>query len=463
MKIRFKLILYFGILLILCFGVAAVLTQTFMKNAINRLVFSNVVEMNKTITDNLDGSSLDALLIDFETVQEVTGVEILVYEGNTLIHSTFEVTPELSTAYVASQAYQVNAVHHQDQIYYYTSEVIPDSPFTVLVFRGENLALKGDLIYFAAFIGIVFLVISVTTVSFFTTRSFTHPIKVLAGYANRLNPEAPPESKPEFNTVEFNELGTALEKASIRLYDYHQNEQEFLHNFSHEMKSPLTNIYGYAEAMYYHVLSDEETKSACGIIMNESEKLKETINQILLLGRLDSAPNSFHFEKTSLIDVIGDALNSVSMIAKEAGIELKFDNTSKDQYLLGDSERLETAFVNILTNAIRYAKSTVEITMMGNTETLTIIFDDDGCGIPVSEREKVFERYYIGKRGHTGLGLTITKTVIDGHKGTISIEDSPTGGARFLLKFNKWIPLEKTDHEGGKPLMDSKNEKKKLR
>lgn len=461
MKIRFKLVLYFGILLVLCFSVAVGLTRIFLKNAINRLIYSNVVEMNETIANSLDGTSAETLLTDLETVQGVTGVQIIVFANDAIIYSTFTENPNFQTAYLASETYQVYLVRHLNQIYYYTAEPIAGSDFTVWIFRGENLALQDDLIYYAGFIGVIFLIFSVTTVSFFTTRSFTSPIRELAGYANRLNPEVRPEPRPEFNTLEFNELGTALEKASIRLYDYHQSEQEFLHNFSHEMKSPLTNIYGYAEAMYYNVLSEEENKNACKVIMNESEKLKDTINQILLLGRLDAIHNLYQFQKVNLVDVIGDALNSVLMAAKEAGIELRFANNEETHYLAADSEKMETAYVNILTNGIRYAKTYVTIQITQTSETIQIVFDDDGEGIPESEREKVFERYYTGKKGHTGLGLTITKAVVEGHGGTIRIESNDALGARFILTFPRKANWDKvvTEKQTSEPVI--KKEKKK--
>jgi signal transduction histidine kinase len=461
MKIRFKLVLYFGILLVLCFSVAVGLTRIFLKNAINRLIYSNVVEMNETIANSLDGTSAETLLTDLETVQGVTGVQIIVFADEAIIFSTFAENPDFQTAYLASEAYHVYLVRHENQIYYYTAQPIANSTFTVWIFRGENLALQDDLIYYAGFIGVIFLIFSVTTVSFFTTRSFTSPIRELAGYANRLNPEVRPEPRPEFNTLEFNELGTALEKASIRLYDYHQSEQEFLHNFSHEMKSPLTNIYGYAEAMYYHVLSEEENRNACKVIMNESEKLKDTINQILLLGRLDAIHHLYQFQKVNLVDVIGDAMNSALMAAKEAGIELRFENAEETHYLAADSEKMETAFVNILTNGIRYAKTNVTIRITQTAETIQILFDDDGEGIAEAEREKVFERYYTGKKGHTGLGLTITKAVVQGHNGTIRIDANDLAGARFILTFPRKANVDKivSEKQTSEPIV--KKEKKK--
>lgn len=436
MRIRHKLFLYFGILLLICFGVATLLTRTVVRMTLDKIVYANVAKMNQTIADSLDGSSLSALTTDLEIARDMTGVDVMVYEGDTLVYSSFSGTaPDLSLASRVSEEYEVYVLHSGDRLDYYTSEMVGDSPYRVFFFRGEDATFSDDRLFYVSFIGIAFLVFSVSAVSYFTTRSFTEPIRELAEYANRINPDGIPEPGPEFDTLEFNELGQALEKASDRLQEYHRNEQEFLHNFSHEMKTPLTNIYGYAEAMHYDMLSPEENKTASQVIMTESEKLRTTIDQILLLGRLDSVNVAFRFQKNNVVDILNDALDRVAMPAKEAGIELRFPNAEEDHYLLCDPDQLEAAFVNVLTNGIRYARSAVIVTLQDFSEKLVVVFDDDGPGIPGDEAGKIFERFYTGYKGHTGLGLPITRSIVEHHGGTVAVGTSPDNGARFSLTF----------------------------
>jgi len=438
MKIRLKLVMYFGILLLFSFGVAGILTSYFLGMALDRLVYSNVDGMNETIAESLDGSSLNELSDTIATVREVTGVEMIVFDENIVQYTTFPMEqPDLTTAWKVSNDFQVYQVRFQDQNYFYTLENIEDSTYQILILRAEEPSPGSDRVYYASFVGILFLVLSVSSVSFITTRTFTKPLRELAEYANRLSPENTPEPRPEFTTMEFNELGSALEKTSIRLHEYHQNEQEFLHNFSHEMKTPLTNIYGYAEAMHFNVLSEEEDKNASLVIMNESEKLKNTINQILLLGRLGSTLQTFVFQKNNVVDVINDAMNGVAIEAKDAGIELRFRNMEEDHYLSCDADKLENVFVNLLSNGIRYAKTAVTITIQDAVDKMIIFVDDDGPGVPESESKKVFERFYTGFKGHTGLGLTIAQSIVEHHQGTICVGRSPDNGARFILRFPK--------------------------
>jgi two-component system, OmpR family, sensor histidine kinase CssS len=201
------------------------------------------------------------------------------------------------------------------------------------------------------------------------------------------------------------------------------------------MKTPLTNIYGYAEAMQFGVLSSDETKNACNIIMTESEKLRDNINQIMLLGRLDSVNQPYHMQRINLADLLSDCLNSVQIQAKDAKIALIYPEIDPSISVFGDPDKLETAFVNIMSNGLRYATSELRIEVAVRSSTVEVFIDDDGIGIPSSEREKVFERYYIGYKGHTGLGLTITKMIFDKHQIGVIIEESESKGARFHITF----------------------------
>ena len=441
MTIRHKLILYFGILLAVCFGTAGLLTGLFLRSASNRLLFANVDSMNDTIAASVSTVSEAEMIDGMSHIRSITGVETLLFKDGVLIASTFiGDLPVLEQARVVSDRYGVWALRTGAKYYYYTITPLGTDGYSLYVFRSEDLAVEGaDGMIFAAFVGVLFLLVSISGVSLYAARVFAQPLRTLADYANRMDPERKPEPRPEFEIAEFNELGAALEKASIRLDDYRRSEREFLHNFSHEMKTPLTNIYGYAEGIDCGVLQAEEAQNACKVIMAESEKLKDNINQILLLGRLDAVENDFKKQKTNLSDVIADAMNQIQLSAREAGIELRF-LPAGETYLLGDADRLETAFANILSNGVRYARTAIDIAVVESGDYVVVTVDDDGPGIPEADRERIFERYFIGYKGHTGLGLTIARAIVAGHGGTLVAEVSPAGGARFVFAFPKRNP-----------------------
>ncbi|MCK7486383.1 MAG: HAMP domain-containing histidine kinase [Bacillus subtilis] len=439
MTIRHKLILYFGILLALCFLIAGMLSGLFLRSASNRLLFANVKTMNDSISSSVSTDSEASMIDDMIDIKTITGVEAILFKDDAVVAATFaEDLPLLTNASVVSETYGVRGVRTGTKYYYYTISQLTEDGYTLYVFRSEDLAVEGgEGMFYAAFVGVLFLFISISLISVFAARVFANPIRELAGYANRMDPERKPEPRPVFDIDEFNELGGALEKASIRLNDYRTSEREFLHNFSHEMKTPLTNIYGYAEGIDVGVLQGEEAQNACKVIMAESEKLKDNINQILFLGRLDAVENVYKMQKTNVADVIADAMNSVQIAAHEAGVELRLHPIAQESYLTADAEKLEAAFVNVLSNGVRYAETAIDIDVRIEPDRIVVTIDDDGPGIPAADRERVFERYFIGYKGHTGLGLTITRAIVAAHGGTIVAAESPQGGARFTIDIPK--------------------------
>jgi signal transduction histidine kinase len=435
MKIRSKLILYFGILLVVSFSIAGLLTAYFIHSASNRLLFSSVAKMNDNIAASITSGSLAYIVEDMESIKNVIGVESILFRDGELAASTFAgETPDVTTAMLASEKYDVWGLRTGTTFYYFTAEELGNG-YRLYIFRSEDIAaFEGDGIIFAAFVGVAFLVFSISAISVYAARVFVEPIRDLAGYANRMKPDQEPESRPVFSIDEFNELGSALEKAAIRLADYRESEREFLHNFSHEMKTPLTNIYGYAEGVYCGVLKGEEAEGACKVIMTESEKLKDNINQILLLGRLDAVEDAYKMAKTSIADVVADAMNAVQIAAQTAGVTLQCDPPAASLYLLADADKLEAAITNVLSNGIRYAKTVVVVNVVDDDDWMVITVDDDGPGIPEADRERVFDRYFIGTQGHTGLGLTISRSIVNAHGGSIIAMESPQGGARFVFR-----------------------------
>lgn len=446
MKIRYRIILYFGLLMLLMFVFAVAITAFFNRFTLNKLLYSNIYDMNYSVVISLESLTRAEMLERLDLIHQVTSTEIIVLNGEEIVFSSFSGTrPDLDTAYLVSEQYDVYVVRHEEQDFYFTTAFLEESFYQVYVFRGEDLALSNQTqIYYMGFIGVIFLIVSISVVSFFSARAFANPIRKLVEYANSLSPDSPSLSRPIFPIQEYNDLGLALEKAASRIHEYNTREKEFLHNFSHEMKTPLTNIFGYAEAIHYKVLSAEESQNATQIIMNESVKLRDNINQILLLGRLDAFSPNIQFRRVNLGDLLSDAVEGVAIQAKEKNIAFVISDISDSLYVHGDPEKLEVAFSNVLANAIRYAKTTIAIDALVTKTSIEVYVDDDGIGIPLEEREKIFDRFYIGFGGHTGLGLTITKAIVERHFATIIATDNPLGGARFVFSFPRRIPINST-------------------
>lgn len=437
LTIRRKLLIYYGVFLAISYGIAAILTGVFITSGLNRLLYSNISELNHNIVTALEEAEGVDFSLTLQQARQFTGVDLIVYQDEFIYYSSFRSSNlVLEDATLVSEAYNVYRIIDNFQYYYFTKSFVDNGTYEIYVFRAEGSIMgENETIFLMSFIGIVFLAISISLISVFSARTFAMPARVLSNYVNNLSFQDKPTRRPRFTILEYDELSLALEKAHSRVYQYSLSEQEFLHNFSHEMKTPLTNIYSYAEALYYGVLSEKEIKNTSSIIMHESEKLKDFINQVLYLGRLDSIGDTLNVTKINLVNLIGDALNSIDIQAKEKNIHLEFRHEQEDVYLYGDSDKLEVALVNLISNALRYAKTEIVIFLKLTKDDIEITIDDDGIGINEAIRDQIWERYYIGYEGHTGLGLTITKSIIEKHRGKIVATENDKHGARFIITF----------------------------
>jgi len=206
-----------------------------------------------------------------------------------------------------------------------------------------------------------------------------------------------------------------------------------LQNVSHELKTPLTSIRGYAELLKQGGLNSEKKLYSVDTIINEVDRLKKIVNQIIDLSKIESFDGYFKFERVELNNIIFDTLVRLQAIFEINNIEVNF-NPSKEIYINADVEQFSEALANILTNCIRYAKKKIDIECSSEQNKFILSIKDDGNGFKEEEIKKVFERFYKGKRGESGLGLSIAKAIVDKHNFQIEVRNHDEGGAMFIIK-----------------------------
>ena len=231
---------------------------------------------------------------------------------------------------------------------------------------------------------------------------------------------------------ELQEVVSSINIMSDKLANYDKAQKTFLQNVSHEFRTPLMSIQSYTEGIKYHVV---DSTSAVDIILNETKRMTNLLEELLYLSRLDAIAESYHFEAFSFRQLITRCIDRLSVIATNNNISITVNHTNLEIELIGDEEKLTRAFTNIISNCIRYAKTTVNINFnMSEKDILNITIRDDGDGFDQADLPNLFERFYKGKKGNLGLGLAISKNIIEKHNGTISAENHDAGGALFLVK-----------------------------
>jgi len=227
---------------------------------------------------------------------------------------------------------------------------------------------------------------------------------------------------------ELQDLGEAFNSMELQIREYDEAQKKFFQNASHELKTPLMSIQGYAEGIRDGTLNESEANRALDVIVRESQRLKVIVDDLVYLGRLDSPPETYNFEEVDMEEVIRQSLETVDILAREKGIAVRVSLEVEDLYVRGDGEKLVRVLVNLLANAVRHAKQEITLVAEKFEKHLVIRVGDDGEGFVREDINRIWDRFYKGPGGSSGLGLAIVKAVVAAHGGSIkAMNNSPRG------------------------------------
>lgn len=213
---------------------------------------------------------------------------------------------------------------------------------------------------------------------------------------------------------------------------------QFVANVSHELKTPLTSIKGFAETLKF-VKDDETREKFLDIIDKEAERLSRLINDILVLSNIESnlAVDMHEFEPVSVIE---EVINIMRKTAINKNIKLEFKDNSNEK-IFGDRDKFHQLALNLIENAIKYSKDTsgkVEVLSYNEDKYYCLRVKDNGIGIPKEDISRIFERFYrvdkSRKKGGTGLGLAIVKHIVKIFNGEIYVKSELGVGTCFEVK-----------------------------
>ncbi len=233
---------------------------------------------------------------------------------------------------------------------------------------------------------------------------------------------------------ELEELADAFNEMSGQLAEYDRSQKEFFRNASHELKTPLMSVQGYAEALKDGIIPDREKEESLDLIIRESRRMKGLVDEFIYLSKMETLKESYNLEPLNLADAAREAVHALQSLALEKGVNIKTDLTRDDNKINGDPEKIHRLLLNILSNAVRCANSTVRIQA---NECSVIEVADDGFGFKTEETEKIFEPFYKGEKGGSGLGLAISRAIVEKHGGTIEAYNNHSGGATIKVSFPK--------------------------
>lgn len=208
-----------------------------------------------------------------------------------------------------------------------------------------------------------------------------------------------------------------------------ERQQTFFQNASHELKTPLMAIQGYAEGIQAGVM---DAGGAAEVILAESDRMTELVDELLDISKIDMGRQQLTLSEMDIRELLYDSIRAVEPTAAAGGITITPDFPETPVMVSCDDTRLRRAVTNILSNGVRYARSELRLTCRADKRYVTIRIQDDGDGIAEEDLPHIFDRFYMGRSGKSGIGLALTKEIIHLHKGTIRAYNGD-GGAVFEI------------------------------
>jgi signal transduction histidine kinase len=252
---------------------------------------------------------------------------------------------------------------------------------------------------------------------------------------------------------EVQKLATAFNEMVMQVQTSQQVQKEFLANVSHELKTPLTSIQGFAQAMLDGAVEDSESRNhAATVIYEESDRLRRLVEDLLDLARLDAGQIEFERHPVDLSILLQSVVDRLSLRAAEKNVKLESRLVAISQ-LIGDGDRLAQVFTNLIDNAIKHTPAGGVVRLHGETEAgwVSIHVDDSGRGIPDEDLSRIFERFYQvdkarrgGKGRGVGLGLAISRQIVDAHGGRLIAQSELGKGSRFTVQLPIVQPFDET-------------------
>ena len=203
-----------------------------------------------------------------------------------------------------------------------------------------------------------------------------------------------------------------------------ERQQTFFQNASHELKTPLMAIQGYAEGIQAGVM---DAGGAAEGILEESDRMTELVEELLDISKIDMGRQQLALSEMDVRELLYDGIRAVEPAAAASGITIAPDFPEEPVMVKCDDTQMRRAVTNILTNGLRYAHSQLCLTCRPDKRNVIIRIQDDGDGIAEGDLPHIFERFYMGKSGKSGIGLALTKEIIHLHKGTIHAYNGDSG------------------------------------
>lgn len=421
-------------------------SKTELRNTVESTKYLLKQEIDKTLPADEQGlipPLMNALSTALKASRLATDTEVLLFTkdyrrvypekikpANTILSDAL--ASELQKALPQVKPGEILQISVKNSKYLAISHVAKQLPYVIVFISSMNEA--NALIRRLNMMLIIIMAVAAaisSAVALLLSGSISKPIYAICGFAKRIG-------KSDFVTVPLNrsskelfELSNSMNDMSASLSRYDKAQRTFMQDASHELRTPLMSIQGYAEGIQSGVFADNV--AAAQVISDESKRLTTLVEELLVLSRIENRTYGDAMMTINLPDIIKDFVQRMNGLALKMNKQLAFTSQFEQILVEADENLLSQSLVNIAGNCLRHAKTRVTIDIYKDQQTAYIQISDDGSGITEKDLPHIFERFYKGKGGNFGLGLSIAMSAINSMKGDIEARNTDSG-ALFVIR-----------------------------
>lgn len=443
------MVLFLIVLLSLGFFIDRIFLQIYSNQ-----VHDDVNELSQTLTESFE--IMPEVGPEFsEYLSDITGKEIVMFNQEGVITSNSVPYFKYGESLPQNLVKMIKEGKHvereyinpnTDEHYFYVGlPIIENQTFKggVLVFSSiDEIHQLMNQIRYWIMISIIASILLAIGYSFFVAKKFSNPL-IKMEKATREIAKGNLETKVRIKSNdEIGSLAKAIDDLSVELNNFRVNRSELLANISHELRTPISYLKGYAQLLRHHQYQNkEELESYSLIIEKESDRLAKLIQDLFDLSKMEEGRITLYLQAVDIEEMIEELVCKVNVKAMEKNIEIKADIKQELPSIISDGSRIQQILLNLLENAIHYTKKgNITVKATRHKTHILISVKDTGMGIPKEDIPFIFDRFHRVEKsrsrqmGGTGLGLAIVYEMVKLLKGSITVESEYGVGTEFLLK-----------------------------
>lgn len=452
-SLRARLWLSYAALIATALGVMAVAFGFYLWR--NPLLYRQTLARLRTVESGIINRQGDlfgnSLAVAMDRAARAFDVRILLFDGEgVLLKDTDPAQPGISLPRKKIVNRAVPTVRDETgKLWLYTRQPLDDGTTLLVATPRPRVPLvnilRDELLPILLQGGGIALLLSLV-LAFGVARWVADPLQGLVAASQHV-PVAETEPVPERGPREVRELTRAFNAMVARVRSSQTSQRNFVANVSHELKTPLTSIQGFAQAILDGTAgTPAEQRQAAEVIYNEASRMHRLALDLLDLARLEAGTADLNMAPVDMRLLLGSIAEKFSLQAQKSGISLVVDSPGDLPSFVADGDRLSQVFTNLVDNALRHTPAGGQVTLQAqSTQTeMEIRVSDTGTGIPTDAIPHIFERFYQvdqsrpgGVRHGAGLGLAIVHEILAAHSGRITVRSQEGLGTTFAV----YLPL----------------------